>query len=144
MKSYCQKVQFLRGPFLTKKLSVPGGNFSNYFMKILVFSLLYRSKSATLEIAYDMKIDFLLCNLYFPLNQQSAKTIRTYIQIKSASYVGSIKSIKCVTRSIRQANKGKRDTELNACEICTASDVHTLRKMQMRIQIHTYIILLSK
>ena len=52
-----QKVQFLRGRFLTKKLSVPGGNFSNYFMKILVLSQLYRSKSATLEIAYDMKID---------------------------------------------------------------------------------------
>ena len=80
-KSYCLKVKFLRGQFLTKKLSVPGGNFSNYFMKILVFSQLYRSKSATLEIAYDMKIDFLLYNLYFPLNQQSAKTIRTYIQI---------------------------------------------------------------
>ena len=28
-------------------------------------------KPATLEIAYDMKIDFLLCNLYFPLNQKS-------------------------------------------------------------------------
>ena len=60
---------------------VPRGNFSNHLMKIIVFSQLYRSKSATLEIAYDMKIDFLLCNLYFPLNQQSAKTIRTYIQI---------------------------------------------------------------
>ena len=60
-------------------------------MIIIVFSQLYRSKSATLEmaksatleIAYDMKIDSLLCNLYFPLKQQSAKTIRTYIQIKS-------------------------------------------------------------
>ena len=82
-KSYCLKVHVLRGQFLTKKLSVPGGNFSNYFMKIIVFCQLYRSKSATLEIAYDMKIDFLLCNLYFPLNQESAKTIRTYIQIKS-------------------------------------------------------------
>ena len=60
---------------------LPGGNFSNYFMKILVFSQLYRSKSATQEIAYDMKIDFLLCNLYFPLKQQSAKTIRMYIKI---------------------------------------------------------------
>ena len=82
-KSYCLKVYVLRGQFLTKKLSVPGGNFSNYFTKIVVFSQLYRSKSATLEIAYDMKIDFLLCNLYFPLKQQSAKTIRTYIQILS-------------------------------------------------------------
>ena len=57
------------------------GNFSNCFMKILVFSQLHRSKSSTLEIAYDMKIDFLLCNLYFTLNQQSAKTLRTYSQI---------------------------------------------------------------
>ena len=81
--SYCLKVYVLRGQFLTKKLSVQGGTFSNYFMKILVFSQLYCSKSAILEIAYDMKIDFLLCNLYFPLKQQSAKTIRTYIQIKS-------------------------------------------------------------
>ena len=58
-----------KGQFLTKKISVPGGNFSNYFMKIIVFSQLYRSKSATLEIAYDMKIDSLLCILYFPLKQ---------------------------------------------------------------------------
>ena len=76
-----KKVQFLWGQFLTKNLSIPGGNFSNYLMKILDFSRLYRSKSATPEIAYDMKIDFLLYNLYFPLKQQSAKTIRTYIQI---------------------------------------------------------------
>ena len=52
-------------------------------MKILVFSQLYSSKSTTLEIAYDMKIDSLLSNLYFPLKQQSAKTIRTYNQRKS-------------------------------------------------------------
>ena len=57
--SYCLQVQFLRGQFLTKKLSVRG-NFSNYFMKFIVFSQLYRSKSATLDIAYDMKIDSLL------------------------------------------------------------------------------------
>ena len=56
-KSYYKKVQFLRGQFLTKKLNVPGGNFSIYFIKILVFSQLYRSKSVTREIAYDMKID---------------------------------------------------------------------------------------
>ena len=55
-KSYCIKVYVLRGQFLKKKLSVPRGNFSNYFMKILVFSQLYRSKSAALEIAYDIKI----------------------------------------------------------------------------------------
>ena len=52
-------------------------------MRMIVFSQLYCSKSATLEIAYDMKIDSLLCNLYFPLKQQSAKTICTYILIKS-------------------------------------------------------------
>ena len=68
---------------MTKKLSVPGRNFSNYFMKIIVFSQFFRSNSATLEIAYNMKIDFLLCNIYCPLKQQSAKTIRTYIQICS-------------------------------------------------------------
>ena len=56
-KSECLKVYVLRGQFLTKKLSVPRGNLSNYFMKILVLSQLYRSKSANLEIAYDMKID---------------------------------------------------------------------------------------
>ena len=52
-------------------------------MKIIVFSQLYRSQSATLEIAYNIKIDSLLCNLQFPLKQKSAKTIRTYIKIKS-------------------------------------------------------------
>ena len=54
--------------------------FSNYFMKIVVFSQLYRPKSATLEIAYDMKIDSLLFILEFPLKEQSAKTIRTYVR----------------------------------------------------------------
>ena len=68
---------------MTKKLSVPGGNFSYYFMEIIVLSQLYRSKSATLEITYNMKIYFLLCNLYFHLKQQSSKKIRTYIQIYS-------------------------------------------------------------
>ena len=51
------------GQFMTLKVSVPGGNFSNYFMIIIVFSRLYRSKFATLEIAYDMKIYSLLCIL---------------------------------------------------------------------------------
>ena len=55
--------------------------FLELFYKILVFSQLYRSKSETLETPYDIEIDFLLCNLYFPLKQQSAKTLRTYIQI---------------------------------------------------------------
>ena len=46
-----------------KKINVPRGNFLNYFMRIIVFSQLYPSKSANLEIAYDMKIDYLLCIL---------------------------------------------------------------------------------
>ena len=33
---------------MAKKLSVPRGNFSNVLMKIIVFSQLYRSKSAAL------------------------------------------------------------------------------------------------
>ena len=53
-KSYILKVYVLRGQFLTKKLSVPWGNFSKYFMKMFVFSQLYRSKWATLEIAYGL------------------------------------------------------------------------------------------
>ena len=64
-----------------KKYNSYGVNFSDYFMKILVFSQMYRSKPATPEIAYDTKIDLLLYNLYLPLKQQSAKKIRTYIQI---------------------------------------------------------------
>ena len=55
--------------------------FIELFMKIIVFSQLYRKKSATPDIAYNMKIDPLLCNNYFPLKQQSVKTICTYIQI---------------------------------------------------------------
>ena len=56
-KSYCLKVYVLRSQFLTKTFSVPGGNFSEYFLIISVFSQFYHSKSVTLEIAYDMKID---------------------------------------------------------------------------------------
>ena len=44
---------------MTKKLSVPRGNLSNYLMNIIVFSQLYRSESVTLEIADDMKNRFL-------------------------------------------------------------------------------------
>ena len=58
-KSYFLKVQFLRGQFLTKKLSEAGGNFSIYFMIIIVFSQSYCSKLASLKISYDMKIDSL-------------------------------------------------------------------------------------
>ena len=59
-KIILSNVQFLQGQFMTKKLSVPRGNFSNYFMKIISFSLLYCSKSATLEIAYNIKNRFLV------------------------------------------------------------------------------------
>ena len=52
-------------------------------MKIVFLNLLYSSKSATLETAYDMKIDSFLCILWFPFKQKSAKTICTYIQIES-------------------------------------------------------------
>ena len=52
-----------------KEISEPRGNFSNYLMKIIVFSQLYRSKSATLEIAYDMKNIFLV--MYFLVSLQT-------------------------------------------------------------------------
>ena len=48
------------GSIYDKKLSLPRGNFSKYLMKIIVFSQFYRSESATLEIAYDMKNRFLV------------------------------------------------------------------------------------
>ena len=54
------------GSISDKKLSVPRGNLSKYFMKIIVFSQLYCSKSATLEIAYDMKKRFLVMYYLFP------------------------------------------------------------------------------
>ena len=65
-------------------ISVPRGNLSNYFMKIIGFSSSYRSKSSTLEIAYNMKNRFLVMYYYpFPPQKQSAKTIRMYIIIDS-------------------------------------------------------------
>ena len=48
------------GSISIKKLGEPGGNFPNYFLKVIVFSQLYRSKPATLDIAYDMKNIFLV------------------------------------------------------------------------------------
>ena len=39
------------------------GSISTKKVKILVFCQLYRSKSATLEIAYNMEIDSLLCTV---------------------------------------------------------------------------------
>ena len=38
-----------------KKDSVPRGDFSNYFMKIIVLSQLYCLNSVTIEITYDIK-----------------------------------------------------------------------------------------
>ena len=38
-----------------------------------------------------------------------------------------------------QANTGRKNTELNACEICAPSDVPTYKKAQKPIQINTYI-----
>ena len=52
-------------------------------MKIIVFSQLYRSKSVTLEIAYDMKNRFIVMYYLFTLKKQIKKVIRTYIGIYS-------------------------------------------------------------
>ena len=52
-------------------------------MKKFVFSQLYRSKSVTLEIAYDMKNRFIVMYYLFTLKQQIKKVIRTYIGIYS-------------------------------------------------------------
>ena len=81
MKLYCIIVQFLRGRFPTKKLSVPRGKISNYFMKFTVFRKLYRSISATLDIAYNIKKGFLVSYYIFPPQTIECKTIRTYIRI---------------------------------------------------------------
>ena len=52
-------------------------------MIINIFSQLYRSKSSTLEILYNMKNRFLVMHYLFTLKQQSAKTISTCIRIDS-------------------------------------------------------------
>ena len=67
------------GSISDKKSSVPRENISKYFIKIIVFSQLYRSKSATPEIAYNMKNRFLVMYDINNLKQQSSKTVRTYI-----------------------------------------------------------------
>ena len=51
---------------MTKKLCVQRGNFSNYFMIIIVFSQLYHSKPETLDIAYDIKNRLLVIYYIFP------------------------------------------------------------------------------
>ena len=52
-------------------------------MKIIVFSQLYRSKSATLEMAYDMENTFHV--MYYLISHQTTecKKNRTYIRIES-------------------------------------------------------------
>ena len=62
---------------MTKKLSVQRGNFSNYFMKIIVFSQMYRSKLTTLEIAHDMKNRFLV--MYYIFHPQKNKVQKQFI-----------------------------------------------------------------
>ena len=56
-------------------ISLPRGNLSNYFMIIIVFSKLYRSKSAVLEIAYDMKNRFLAVYYLFLSQTVECKNI---------------------------------------------------------------------
>ena len=81
MKLYFITVKFLQGQFFTKDLSVPRGNFLNYFIKMIVFSQLYRSKSRTLEIAYDMKNRFLVTYYIVPPQKKECKTKSIYIRI---------------------------------------------------------------
>ena len=50
--------------------------FLELLYKIIVLSQLYRSKSANLDIAYDMKNRFLVMSYLFSAKKQSAKTIR--------------------------------------------------------------------
>ena len=69
------------GTIYDKKTECTRREFLELFYKNYFFSQFYRLKSETLEIAYDIKIGFLLCNLYFTLKQKSAKTICMYIQI---------------------------------------------------------------
>ena len=70
----------IRAQFLTKKLSEPGGNISNYFMKIIVFSQLYRSKSATSERSRTIW-KYIPCYVFsnFPPNNRVRKQLlRTF------------------------------------------------------------------
>ena len=59
------------GSISDKELSVPRGDFSNYFMTMILFSQSYCSKSETLEITYDMKNLFLV--LYFLISLQTTE-----------------------------------------------------------------------
>ena len=72
--------------FYKKKISVRRGNFSKYFMKIIVFSQLYHLKSATIEVTYNIKNNFLLIYdiPHPPNNRLQRKIVRTfkYIMIK--------------------------------------------------------------
>ena len=52
-------------------------------MKIIVYNQLYRSKSATLEIEYDIRNRFLAMYNVFPPDTTECKKIRPYIRIDS-------------------------------------------------------------
>ena len=55
----------------------------NYFMNIVVLSQLYRLKSATIDIMYNMKHIFLVVYSIISLQITEWKKNRTYIQIES-------------------------------------------------------------
>ena len=55
----------------------------NYFMNIIVLSQLYRLKSATIDIMYNMKHIFLVVYSIISLQITEWKNNRTYIQIES-------------------------------------------------------------
>ena len=63
------KYNSYRVNFWQKILMYQEGIFRIIFMKIIVFSQLYRSESVSLEMAYDMKIYSLSFILWFPLKQ---------------------------------------------------------------------------
>ena len=69
------------GSISDKNLSVPRGNFLKYFMRIILFIELCCSKSATLQVSYDMKNKFPF--MFYLINPQTIelKTIHTYIRI---------------------------------------------------------------
>ena len=71
-KIILSKSKIPTGSISDKKLSVPRWNFSNYLMKIMIFIQLYRSKSATLEIAYDMQNRFLV--MYSLISPQTTES----------------------------------------------------------------------
>ena len=80
-KSYYKKVHVLRGQFLTKKLSVPGGNFSNYFMIIIVFRPIVSFEiSNSREIAYNIWkwISCYVITIFPSTNRVRKQFVRTF------------------------------------------------------------------